>query len=72
MSWLKEMLKKSKFQKISNFKNISGVRSSSKFLTGEITKPTGDKMKILRGESQTHTHTHTHTHKHTHTYIYVV
>ena len=35
--------------KISNFKTISGVRPSSKFLTGEITKPAGDNMKILQG-----------------------
>ena len=41
--------------KISNFKTISGVRPSSKFLTGEITKPAGDNMKILQGEPQKQT-----------------
>ena len=34
----------------SNFQNFSGVRPSSKFSNGDITKPTGDDMKIQRGE----------------------
>ena len=35
-----------------NFKKIFRVRTRSKFDTGEITKPTGDNMKILREEPQ--------------------
>ena len=36
--------------KISNFEKSSGVRPSSKFFTRDITKSTGNNMKILRGE----------------------
>ena len=36
--------------KLPNSQNFSGVRSSSKFSTGETTKPTGDDMKIQRDE----------------------
>ena len=61
--------------KISNFKTFSGVRRSSKFLTREITKPTGDNMKILLGKPYKHTvlnqNTHIYIPTHTHTYIYI-
>ena len=36
--------------KIPNSQNFSGLRPSTKFSTGETTKPTGDDMKIQRGE----------------------
>ena len=36
--------------KMSNFQKFSVVRPRSKFSTGEIKKPTGDDMKIQRGE----------------------